>query len=67
MRVAKRDTAIFGPELFTIAHGTLRTAIERMVIDRLEAGGMVRVGPVHYNTLDEIEQFGEALKKVASQ
>ena len=31
----------------------------------LEAGGMIRVGPVHYNTLDEIARFGEALKKVA--
>ena len=27
---------------------------------------MIRVGPVHYNTLDEIEQFGEVLKKVVS-
>ena len=24
-------------------------------------GGMVRVGPVHYNTVDEIHRFGEAL------
>ena len=31
----------------------------------LEAsGGMVRVGPVHYNTLEEIKQFGEALGKI---
>jgi len=30
----------------------------------LEAGGMVRAGPVHYNTLQEIERFGEALKKL---
>lgn len=28
-------------------------------------GGMVRVGAVHYNTLDEIERLGEALKKIA--
>jgi cysteine desulfurase family protein (TIGR01976 family) len=27
-------------------------------------GGMVRVGPVHYNTLDEIARFGEALKEI---
>jgi hypothetical protein len=32
----------------------------------LEAGGMIRVGPVHDNTLDEIEEFGQAFKKVAS-
>jgi cysteine desulfurase family protein (TIGR01976 family) len=30
-----------------------------------ESGGMVRVGPVHYNTLDEIGQFGEAIKRIA--
>jgi cysteine desulfurase family protein (TIGR01976 family) len=28
-------------------------------------GGMVRVGPVHYNTLEEIERFGEALREIA--
>jgi selenocysteine lyase/cysteine desulfurase len=26
-----------------------------------QSGGMVRVGPVHYNTLEEIQKFGEAL------
>jgi selenocysteine lyase/cysteine desulfurase len=31
----------------------------------LEAGGMVRVGRVHYNTLDEIARFGEVLNQVA--
>jgi cysteine desulfurase family protein (TIGR01976 family) len=29
------------------------------------AGGMVRVGPVHYNTIGEIERFGQALEKIA--
>jgi cysteine desulfurase family protein (TIGR01976 family) len=29
-------------------------------------GGMVRVGPVHYNTPDEIHRFGEALGRIAS-
>jgi len=28
-------------------------------------GGMVRVGPVHYNTMEEIHRFGEALGKIA--
>jgi cysteine desulfurase family protein (TIGR01976 family) len=28
------------------------------------SGGMVRVGPVHYNTLEEIKRFGEALGKI---
>jgi selenocysteine lyase/cysteine desulfurase len=33
---------------------------------RLEdSGGMVRVGPVHYNTLEEIERFGEVLARIA--
>lgn len=27
-----------------------------------ESGGMVRVGPVHYNTLEEIRRLGEALR-----
>jgi selenocysteine lyase/cysteine desulfurase len=31
------------------------------------SGGMVRVGPVHYNTLEEIKEFGEALSKIASK
>jgi selenocysteine lyase/cysteine desulfurase len=25
---------------------------------------MVRVGPVHYNTLEEIQRFGEALGRI---
>jgi selenocysteine lyase/cysteine desulfurase len=32
-----------------------------------ENGGMVRVGPVHYNTVDEIYRLGEALSKVAKR
>jgi cysteine desulfurase family protein (TIGR01976 family) len=31
-----------------------------------ESGGMVRVGPVHYNTIEEIERFGDALGKIAT-
>ena len=30
------------------------------------SGGMVRVGPVHYNTTAEIQRFGEALRKIAA-
>lgn len=30
-----------------------------------DTGGMVRVGPVHYNTVDEINRLGEVLKKIA--
>jgi cysteine desulfurase family protein (TIGR01976 family) len=32
-----------------------------------DSGGMVRVGPVHYNTLEEIRKFGEALGEITSQ
>jgi selenocysteine lyase/cysteine desulfurase len=28
---------------------------------------MIRVGPVHYNTLEEIERFGEVLKHVQAR
>jgi selenocysteine lyase/cysteine desulfurase len=30
-----------------------------------DSGGMVRVGPVHYNTVEEIRRFGEALRRIA--
>jgi selenocysteine lyase/cysteine desulfurase len=30
------------------------------------SGGMVRVGPVHYNTLEEIQRFGEALAMISN-
>jgi cysteine desulfurase family protein (TIGR01976 family) len=30
-----------------------------------ESGGMVRVGPVHYNMVEEIRRFGEALGRIA--
>ena len=43
-------------------HNYALAIVERMGL--LEAGGMVRVGPVHYNTLNELEKFGEALEKV---
>lgn len=31
-----------------------------------DSGGMVRVGPVHYNTVEEIRKFGEALGRIAA-
>lgn len=39
------------------------------VVERLgleNKGGMVRVGAAHYNTIEEVEKFGEVLKKIAS-
>ena len=44
-------------------HNYALAVVERL--DLLEAGGMIRVGPVHYNTIDEVEQFREALSHVA--
>jgi selenocysteine lyase/cysteine desulfurase len=37
---------------------------ERLGVE--ESGDMVRIGPVHYNTLDEIERFGETLKRIVN-
>ena len=31
-----------------------------------QSGGMLRVGPVHYNTVQEIKQLGEALDRIAA-
>jgi len=44
-------------------HNYALAIVERLGL--LEAGGMIRVGPVHYNTMDELDKFGEVLKKVA--
>jgi cysteine desulfurase family protein (TIGR01976 family) len=37
---------------------------ERLGVE--ERGGMVRIGPVHYNTVEEVERFGEALRRIAT-
>jgi len=44
-------------------HNYALAIVERLGL--LEAGGMIRVGPVHYNTLDELNVFGEVLKNIA--
>lgn len=44
-------------------HNYALAIVERLGL--LEAGGMIRVGPVHYNTKEELQKFGEVLKKVA--
>jgi selenocysteine lyase/cysteine desulfurase len=36
---------------------------ERLGVE--ESGGMVRVGPVHYNTMGEIAQLGEVLSTLS--
>jgi selenocysteine lyase/cysteine desulfurase len=37
---------------------------ERLGVE--ESGGMVRVGAVHYNTLEEVERLKDALLKIAT-
>jgi cysteine desulfurase family protein (TIGR01976 family) len=32
-----------------------------------DKGGMLRVGPVHYNTLEEVERLGEALGRIVNR
>ena len=44
-------------------HNYALAVVERLGL--LDAGGMIRVGPVHYNTVEELEKFGEVLEKVA--
>ena len=39
------------------------TVTERLGLE--DSGGMVRVGPVHYNTVEEIRRFGEVLGRIA--
>jgi cysteine desulfurase family protein (TIGR01976 family) len=46
-------------------HNYALAIVERLGL--LDAGGMIRVGPVHYNTLEEIERFGEVLEKVVKK
>jgi cysteine desulfurase family protein (TIGR01976 family) len=57
--LADRDIYVWDGNYYAIA------VTERLGLE--ESGGMVRVGPVHYNTVEEIEMFGEALRKVAAQ
>ena len=54
--IGKQDVYVWNGHNYALA------IVERMEL--LEAGGMIRVGPVHYNTIEEIERFGEALKQV---
>ena len=34
-------------------------------LDLEDKGGMLRVGAVHYNTVEEVDRLGGALKKIA--
>jgi cysteine desulfurase family protein (TIGR01976 family) len=63
-----RDAAEkLGQEGFYVwdGHYYALAVVERLGL--LDAGGMIRVGGAHYNTLDEVAQFQEALERVAAK
>jgi cysteine desulfurase family protein (TIGR01976 family) len=45
-------------------HNYALAIVERLGL--LDAGGMIRVGPVHYNTLEELYRFKDVLQKVVT-
>ena len=45
-------------------HNYALAIVERLRL--LEAGGMIRVGPVHYNTLEELNRFQEVLMHIVA-
>ena len=55
-RLASRNIYVWDGNYYAI------NVTERLGLE--EKGGMVRVGPVHYNTLDEVERLKEGLDSV---
>jgi selenocysteine lyase/cysteine desulfurase len=49
----KQDIYIWDGNYYALA------VTERLGVE--DSGGMVRVGPVHYNTVEEIKRLGEVL------
>ncbi len=45
-------------------HNYALAVVERLGL--LEAGGMIRIGPVHYNTLEELNRLEEVLTQVVA-
>jgi selenocysteine lyase/cysteine desulfurase len=63
-RLSRGSPCLLAERLTKAAEATLRLAVtQRLNLE--DKGGMLRVGAVHYNTLDEIGRFGEALKRIA--
>lgn len=54
--LARQDIFVWDGNYYALA------VTERLGVE--ESGGMVRVGPVHYNTMDEIKRFGEVLGSI---
>ncbi|MGB7875760.1 MAG: cysteine desulfurase-like protein [Anaerolineales bacterium] len=57
---------VLGQEGFYVWDGNYYAlaVTERLGVEA--SGGMVRVGAAHYNTLDEVTRFGQALEKIAA-
>ena len=54
----KQDIYVWDGNYYALA------VTERLGLE--DSGGMVRVGPVHYNTVEEIHGFGEALGRIVA-
>lgn len=54
--LAERDIYVWSGNYYACA------VTERLDIE--DKGGMLRIGPVHYNTLAEVEKFGETLGEI---
>ena len=56
--IGKQDIYVWNGHNYALA------IVERMGL--LEAGGMIRVAPVHYNTKEELQKFGDVLEQLAA-
>jgi cysteine desulfurase family protein (TIGR01976 family) len=56
--LAERNIFVWSGNYYALA------VTERLGVE--DSGGMVRIGGVHYNTLDEIAKLGEALEEISS-
>lgn len=54
--LADRDVFVWSGNYYACA------VTERLDVE--DKGGLVRIGPVHYNTLDEIDKFSQALDEI---
>lgn len=64
-REPRKVAELLAKEGFYVWDGNYYALAVTERLDLENKGGMVRVGGVHYNTLDEVARFGEALRKIA--
>ena len=57
--LARQDIFVWDGNYYALA------VTERLGVE--ESGGMVRVGPVHYNSVEEISRFGKALGRIQAE